>query len=185
MKNDMPLNLNLSPSGHLYLYADSEAEELVTPQIAEKIHSFFSVNAEVGLLRLGLTQFASALPPSFLFWQRFSQLFITEVCKQADANELAAISSIEFPWEEVSHLITEAPFMRGMEYLNQEMASILWQGLMTALTSELTTFNGSLSDYLSAYHSAWNTVGRVCFHLAENKSNAQYPFAFLATYTTG
>src|SRR5437588_652311 len=31
----------------------------------------------------------------------------------------------------------------------------------------------------------WNTVGRVCFHLAENKANAQYPFAFLATYTTG
>jgi len=28
-------------------------------------------------------------------------------------------------------------------------------------------------------------VGRVCFHLAENKSNEAYPFAFLATYSTG
>ena len=27
-------------------------------------------------------------------------------------------------------------------------------------------------------------MGRVCFHLAENKNNAEMPFAFLATYTT-
>ncbi|MDR1612469.1 MAG: DEAD/DEAH box helicase, partial [Planctomycetota bacterium] len=29
---------------------------------------------------------------------------------------------------------------------------------------------------------AWRLVGRVCFHLAENKKNPDYPFAFLATY---
>src|ERR1019366_8150642 len=29
----------------------------------------------------------------------------------------------------------------------------------------------------------WNAVGRVTFHLAENKRNPAYPFAFLATYT--
>src|SRR5690606_10203986 len=27
-----------------------------------------------------------------------------------------------------------------------------------------------------------NLVGRVCFHLAENRDNEQFPFAFLATY---
>src|SRR2546428_10078983 len=30
----------------------------------------------------------------------------------------------------------------------------------------------------------WNVVGRVCFHLAENKADEERPFAFLATYTT-
>jgi non-specific serine/threonine protein kinase len=28
----------------------------------------------------------------------------------------------------------------------------------------------------------WQQVGRVCFHLAENKSDPKFPFAFLATY---
>jgi non-specific serine/threonine protein kinase len=69
--------------------------------------------------------------------------------------------------------------------LNQETAATLWDGLIAALASELTAFGGSLSHYLSAFHTAWNTIGRVCFHLAENKTNPNYPFAFLATYTTG
>src|SRR5262249_13528079 len=31
----------------------------------------------------------------------------------------------------------------------------------------------------------WNLVGRVHFNLAENRKDADAPFAFLATYTTG
>jgi non-specific serine/threonine protein kinase len=183
--NDTTLSLALSPSGHLYLYEDREAEELVSLQFAAKIHSFFSTSYEVGLLRLGLTQFENALPPSFAFWQRFSQLFITDVCKYTDSVELTSIPQIGFPWEEVNNLMDQAPFIRGMEYLNRETAAALWQGLLNALRSELTAFDGNLSHYLSAFHYVWNTIGKVCFHLAENKSNLNYPFAFLATYTTG
>ena len=28
----------------------------------------------------------------------------------------------------------------------------------------------------------WHQVGRVCFHLGENRQNEEYPFAFMATY---
>ena len=31
----------------------------------------------------------------------------------------------------------------------------------------------------------WHQVGRVCFHLAENKRDPEHPFAFLATYARG
>ena len=31
----------------------------------------------------------------------------------------------------------------------------------------------------------WHQVGRVCFHLAENKRDEIFPFAFLATYVPG
>lgn len=41
-----------------------------------------------------------------------------------------------------------------------------------------------VQKYLSAYNPAWNKVGRICFHLAENKASPHHPFAFLATYTT-
>jgi len=178
------LSLSLSPSGHLSLYAESEEKlETLPRSIAETIQSFFSMSNSVGLLRLGLTNFSASLGHSFSFWQQFSKIFITEICKHAD--EQSKIPSITFPVDEVNKLITEAPFIRGIEYFNQETALTLWQGLLTALSSELTTFNGSLNHYLSAFHTAWNTVGKVCFHLAENKTNPHYPFAFLATYTTG
>jgi non-specific serine/threonine protein kinase len=185
--SDIPLSLSLrlSPTGHIYLYTDSDSEEIVSPSVAEKIQSFFSVNESVGLLRLGLTHFNDSLPPSVLFWQQFSQLFITEICKHVDSDKRSVIPHIVVPHEEMNSLIHQAPFMRGMEYLTESTISLLWQGLLAALQAEVTAFDGSLSHYLSAFHTAWNTIGRVCFHLAENKNNSDYPFAFLATYTTG
>jgi SNF2 family DNA or RNA helicase len=183
--DDSPLSLSLSPIGHLYLYVGSGTDETLPQFIAEKINSFFSVNESVGLLRLGLSNFGISLPPSFTFWQQFSKLFITETCKTDKLVLQSAILDIPFPEDEINNLIEEAPFIRGIEYLNQETASLLWQGLITALNQELIAFDGQLSHYLSAFHASWSTIGRVCFHLAENKNNSNYPFAFLATYTTG
>ena len=73
---DIPLSLNLSPNGHLYLQIDS-TDELLPTSIAEKISSFFNVSESVALLRLGLSNFNVLLPPSFAFWQQFSKTFIT------------------------------------------------------------------------------------------------------------
>jgi len=181
----IPLSLCLSPTGHLYLCNDAELSERISTAISEKIHSFFSVGKSVGLLRLGLTNFEETLPASFTFWQQFSKIFVTEICKHADTDEPWSIPQIVFPSEEIKELIAEAPFMRGMEYLNDETARIIWQALQSAVLSELTAFSGNVSEYMSSFHTSWNTIGRVCFHLAENKTNATYPFAFMATYTTG
>jgi superfamily II DNA or RNA helicase len=181
----LPLSLSLSPIGCLSLYSDSNTLESLPESVAEKIQSFFSVSGPVGLLRLGLHHFDGGLPPSFSFWQQFSKIFITEICKTADLTQESPIPDLKFPKDEMDELIGAAPFARGIEYFNLETASFLWQGLKEALQSEVTSSNGSLSQYLSSFQGAWNSVGRVCFHLAENKSNSYYPFAFLATYTTG
>lgn len=82
-------------------------------------------------------------------------------------------------------LLKEAPFMRGGDYLNTEVMMSIWQDLSQALLEELKPFEGHLQNYLIAHHSAWNKVGRICFHLAENKASLEHPFAFLTTYTTG
>lgn len=180
------LSIALSPTGHLYLYNDTENQETILSSFAEKIRSFFSINDTVGLLRLGLMNFDTLLPASIAFWNQFSQVFMAEICKRSNIDEeLGSIKSvITYPKQEMNNLISQAPFMRGIEYLTQEVAQTLWQGLNQALNEELKAFNGNLETYLITYHSAWNTVGRVCFHLAENKTNENHPFAFLATYTT-
>jgi hypothetical protein len=41
-----------------------------------------------------------------------------------------------------------------------------------------------VQDFLKRRNPAWNLVGRVHFNLAENRKDADAPFAFLATYTT-
>lgn len=178
-----PLTLTLSASGQLHLDTRSTAQESLPEKIADKIHAFFADNSAIGLLRLGLVNFGITLPPSFTFWQHFSQLFITEICKHASNPEAEITTSI--PSEtELQQLVNQAPFFTGVDYLNADGLIQLWQGLQSALSSELKHFAGNLQAYLSTYNPNWNLVGRVCFHLAENKQNEEKPFAFLATYTT-
>ena len=60
----------------------------------------------------------------------------------------------------------------------------LWAAIETAAKEELAASGGSLADFLKSKHPAWNLVGRVHFNLAENRKDAECPFAFLATYTS-
>ena len=41
-----------------------------------------------------------------------------------------------------------------------------------------------MQRFLNGLNPAWNLVGRVHFNLAENRRDAEQPFAFMATYTT-
>lgn len=178
----VPLSLELSPTMHLYLYCDEETGELLPNAVADTIHEFFKRDDGVGLLQLGFSHLGD-LPPSFLFWQRFSQIFIAQVCRQA-GMQVDLTPDLVMPTDKIEEWIATAPFMHGAEYINLESISLCWEKLLNTLMSELKSFDGNLSAYLKAFHSAWCAVGRVCFHLAENKANSKTPFAFLATYTT-
>ncbi len=183
---DGSLNIALSSTGHLYLYNDPENQGLFPATLANQISSFFEMNDAIGLLRLGLITIDPPLPPSIFFWRQFAQLFIAEICKRGGLDEKgnATALHVTFPEQDIDQLISQAPFMRGVEHLTQGIANSLWERLNEALVGELISFNGSIETYLASYHAAWNTIGRVCFHLAENKANTEQPFAFLATYTT-
>src|SRR5205085_4693236 len=61
----------------------------------------------------------------------------------------------------------------------------LWSDVHAIVREELTTWRGSVAEWLHSKNPVWSSVGRVCFHLAENKQHPTAPFAFLATYTTG
>ena len=186
MLNESTTNLSiaLAPSGQLYLNKDIDEQEAISSEILQKIEPYFIENYASGLLQLGLNNIG-ALPPTFYFWQEFSRKFITKICHLPDINEQSEIPEISLPsHEELKEFLMHTPFMKGGEYLNEELLGIIWNDLIAALTEELKKFSGNLKELLNVYDTSWNLVGRVCFHLAENKNNQESPFAFLATYTT-
>ncbi|NQU42870.1 DEAD/DEAH box helicase [bacterium] len=74
--------------------------------------------------------------------------------------------------------------MRGGEYLSIETLGAIWEGL-TAWSAEMSAAAGGLGAFLDGRAAQWRQVGRVCFHLAENKADPDRPFAFMATYVSG
>ncbi len=182
--NKISLHLALSPAGHPYLH--QATDEHVDSSTAGKLESYFAADYACGLLRLGISAIKTPHAQSITFWQSLGQLFISEA-RRTIGQGTDPISShflIPAPAADLHALIGKAPFMTGAEYLNLDVLAMLWTDMTNALKVELTAFNGAFYDYLAHYNPSWNKVGRVCFHLAENKTNQTHPFAFLATYTT-
>ncbi|OGA56212.1 MAG: helicase, partial [Betaproteobacteria bacterium RIFCSPLOWO2_12_FULL_65_14] len=131
------------------------------------------------------------MPPLFAWWREFGSRYVTAVCASQDAAERGAQETIrDAPAiaapspEELEALASDAPPMAGAEYLNARVLRSLWEEVDTAFRAELAQSKRPLQDFLKARNPAWNLVGRVHFNLAENRKDAEAPFAFLATYTT-
>lgn len=177
----------LTPHGHLLLAPERDA-----PNLAEPIHvrlvDAFTRSTGCGLLHLGAAEVGSALPPTFAWWRDFSARYVTVLCATTQAVTTRAGESdcvIAAPAaEDLDELLVNAPPMTGSEYLTADVLIALWGELDTAFRIELAESKKSLQDFLKALHPVWNLVGRVHFNLAENRKDAEAPFAFIATYTS-
>src|SRR5207237_4014487 len=59
-----------------------------------------------------------------------------------------------------------------------------WIELDAQVRTEIAAHPGGAADYLRDQNPLWRRVGRVTFHLAENKRDAAHPFAFMVTYAS-
>ena len=67
--------------------------------------------------------------------------------------------------------------MRGLEYLNGAVLARLWDELDAHVRAAIAQAPGGAVAYLKSCNPVWNAVGRVTFHLAENKRTPlQFPF---------
>ncbi|GAM52207.1 helicase, SNF2/RAD54 family [bacterium endosymbiont of Mortierella elongata FMR23-6] len=110
---------------------------------------------------------------------------MARLCAIPDLTHQWDSAEIVPPRYELEKLAASIPLMIGAQYLDVAGLEILWADLHAAARTEISDENGDVQIWLQRKHSSWNLVGRVCFHLAENKNNEQAPFAFLATYAAG
>ncbi|HRH97780.1 MAG TPA: SNF2 helicase-associated domain-containing protein, partial [Prosthecobacter sp.] len=115
------------------------------------------------------------LDPAWKWLREWSQQFFTRLCQTKDALATAAPALAER-----EAFIATAPPFAGAEYLTPEVLERWWRELAQHIAQ--TAVNG-VEEWLRTECPAWHVVGRVTFHLAENKTDTQRPFAFLATFT--
>ena len=175
--------LALSPGGHLFVQPDDQAEPKLSPAAAGRLTEGFAAAPARGLEMLASGFLHEPLPPSFVFWRGLAQRLFTALCHNPDLQNAASISIAKPPETEWSTLAEAAPPMKGLEYLNGAVLARLWDELDAHVRAAIAQTPGGAVAYLKSCHPVWNAVGRVTFHLAENKRNPAYPFAFLATYT--
>ncbi len=177
----------LTPHGRLLLEPAPDAPELADA-LRRRLTESFARGAGHGLLQLGAGEVGNALPPLLGYWREFGTRFVTALCTSGTSPQAQEdgkdVSLPAPPSDELETLVSAAPPMTGAEYLTAPVLRALWDELGAALRTELAETKLSIQDFLKRRHPAWNLVGRVHFNLAENRSDAEAPFAFLATYTT-
>ncbi|MBU4399968.1 MAG: DEAD/DEAH box helicase, partial [Planctomycetes bacterium] len=135
-----------------------------------------------GLFALATERFDAPLPPSLAYWRDFAAKYLTELCHTpgttgAEVGELAPPPSAE-----LVALLLSLPPMQGAEYVTDAALQDVWNDLHGWVRDQVASSGRDLSGFLKDRAPLWHQVGRVCFHLAENRRDPEYPFAFLATY---
>ncbi|HTO60102.1 MAG TPA: DEAD/DEAH box helicase [Bradyrhizobium sp.] len=173
----------LSPHGALHLKPSDEAEAL-DAQRESRIEQAFARGAGHGLLQLGSEEVGRALPPLLAYWRDLGTRYITALCALPGLNEASVKPAVAAPGEgELDTLAAAVPPMTGAEYLTSAVLAGLWRQIDVACDAELAAAKLSVQEFLKSRNPAWHLVGRVHFNLAENRSDEEAPFAFLATYT--
>ena len=82
-----------------------------------------------------------------------------------------------------SALLQAVPFAIGSQYIDRGWLQRQFDNLLTIFAAEISAYDGTVAMYFTEKNQQLHVPERVFFHLVEN-NEADYPFAFLATYAT-
>lgn len=189
MQGASGFNLRMTPHGKLTFEAIPGAS-ILEDHLAERLVTAFAQGTGYGLLQLGASEVGKPLPPALVWWRDFAARYVGAICSNTGgtAPEISVFTDqppVAPPTEaELATLVLTAPVMPGVEYLTADIMRALWGELAVAFAAALKASGTDLQSFLKALNPVWNLVGRVHFNLAENRRDPEYPFAFMATYTT-
>lgn len=173
--------IGLLPSGHLHCYSLTEVQ--TESPFQRRVAKLFSQNgADEALFELAVKWKDQPLSPVWMYWHRFATRYVKARClgTMGDATNLAAL---DLPDDaEIENWCVTIPPMQGAEYVTVDVLKVIWQSLDDWLRAQVAEY-ANFAAFLEKQAPQWHQLGRVCFHLAENKDDPEYPFAFMATYS--
>jgi non-specific serine/threonine protein kinase len=167
---------------------DEPAESTPRPELDSrlaKVAKAFAASEGEGLFLLGTERFDSPLPSSLAYWRDFAGRYLTELCHTPEGEGVGMEAIAPPDTVELDAVLLNAPPMQGAEYLSHDGLIRVWSELDAWVRAEVVASEDGLTGFLKRRAAIWHQVGRICFHLAENRRDENYPFAFLATYAPG
>jgi superfamily II DNA or RNA helicase len=180
------VNLTLTPAGHLIMTplpdtVGSADGAYRVPSRAGDLEQVFAGSQAAGIMALAGGKSAPDWPLSWQFWRDFGTRYLLLLCQTQPTAE--HIEPLPPPDAAIlAGLTLSIPPMPGAEYCTPDVFAAIWSNLDSWALNSIARHTEGLAGFLHQYAPLWRQVGRVCFHLAENKQDPEFPFAFMATY---
>ncbi len=143
----------------------------------------FAADKYSALFHLGFLKKEKWFSPSIEYLHHIAEMLIKKLSQQPEIEFNRDTVQVDLLEDEMYRLKEELPFVIGMEYVDDAWIRRVWEALLAVFRLEIKNYDGTVARYFAEYNANINVVGRVFFHLVENKEE-QYPFAFMATYST-
>lgn len=180
------LHAVIMPGGDIQLeWSPSEERIAKSRQLLEQeIFRRFSADKGSAFLFLGFNDKSIQLSDSINFWRAFAGMFAEKMRMTPDREQVRENIAVLLSSDEARAVLDSAPLMTGAEYLSYSLLENLWDGLNRCFAEGIRHYRGTVEEFIRSYSPNVHLIGRVYFHLVENKKG-DAPFAFLATYSTG
>jgi non-specific serine/threonine protein kinase len=175
--------LALDPTGRLRTVEPAVGDSFEVEEIDAALVAALEDSSAAGLILLAGESRTSQLSPPLVYWRGFAQRLLRAICQLGETKP-RQWKEVPPPAEgELAQLINSAPPMRGLEYLSLAVLRELWSELATEVAERGGAHAAGPAAYLQSLNPLLHLLGKVTFHLAENKRDPDRPFAFLATFT--
>jgi non-specific serine/threonine protein kinase len=169
-----------TPTG---FYLDKSETKNKNVYFDTKIWQQFEENQFQMLYNFGFHNEDNTMSLSLKFLHRLAKQFLKMITQDSEL-ELTRTAKIEDNLAPIYlEIMHQLPYATGMEYINIQWIHTIFEALGEQFDQEITVFKGSVAEYFKKKNANINVVGRIFFHLVENKQD-EFPFAFLATYST-
>lgn len=122
-----------------------------------------------------------SLSASFL--QLLSESFIDSLLHCSELEIARENIVVEADEDTVEKILRSVPFVIGSEYINEAWIKLMYMRLQEVFAKEISSYQGSVQMYIAEKTQNLQVAQRIFFHLVDYEE-ANYPFAFMATYAT-
>lgn len=143
----------------------------------------FEKNRYEALYQIGLEEKSTNMSSSAAFLYQVSDMFFETLTSLPELELARENARAELTDESYEQLKQAIPFVIGAEYITREWLEGILQKLGEVYAKEILSYHGTVELYLTEKSQHLRVPERIFFHLVESKE-ADYPFAFLATYAT-
>lgn len=152
-------------------------------ETASEEHKQFCQNRYHALYQMAFEEKKQQMTPTSNFMYMVSNTFLKCLTSLPELELARENVEPEPSPEDMEKLLLAVPFAIGAEYVTESWIRNIFSRLTQIFAEEIREYDGTVELYLTEKNQHLHVPERIFFHLVENK-DAEYPFAFLATYAT-